>query len=84
MPYVGEHKRRSIRPLNGALSCDEDVYVQFCQVLCDSRYDFAETPADLYICDKDRKWQTVPENMSVPWPDCTGEPGMGEGNEKER
>ncbi|CAN8006560.1 unnamed protein product, partial [Ixodes hexagonus] len=57
-------------PRNGALSCDEWLYGQFCQPFCDDRFDFLDKPAEWYICDKDNKWQTEPQGLPVPWPDC--------------
>lgn len=57
-------------PLNGALSCDEWMYGQFCQPFCNDEFDFLEEPAEWYICAKDLRWHTEPEGMHVPWPDC--------------
>ncbi|XP_075723050.1 sushi, von Willebrand factor type A, EGF and pentraxin domain-containing protein 1 isoform X2 [Rhipicephalus microplus] len=57
-------------PLNGALACDDQYYGQFCQALCDDRFEFLSKPAEAYICDDSLQWKTLPRNMPVPWPDC--------------
>ncbi|XP_064481549.1 sushi, von Willebrand factor type A, EGF and pentraxin domain-containing protein 1-like [Ornithodoros turicata] len=58
-------------PRNGALVCEEFMYGDLCQVLCNDRYYFVSDPADEYICDNTLKWSTEPEGMPVPWPDCS-------------
>lgn len=57
-------------PLNGALACDDQIYGQFCQPLCNDQFEFLRQPADGYICDASLQWKTVPPGMTVPWPDC--------------
>ncbi|CAN8032735.1 unnamed protein product, partial [Ixodes persulcatus] len=57
-------------PENGALSCDSWLHGEFCQPFCNERFDFLGEPAEEYICDKNRTWQTVPPGLPVPWPDC--------------
>lgn len=57
-------------PVNGALACEDQTYGQFCQPLCNDRFEFLREPAEAYVCDARLKWQTVPQGMTVPWPDC--------------
>ncbi|GIY05886.1 sushi, von Willebrand factor type A, EGF and pentraxin domain-containing protein 1 [Caerostris extrusa] len=57
-------------PTNGALSCDDWSAGQFCQVLCDDRYDFVEKPSEWYICNEKSVWVTIPDDGPIPWPDC--------------
>lgn len=58
-------------PVNGAFACDDWMLGQFCQVYCDARYDFNFQPAEWYICNSRAQWQTLPEGLPVPWPDCS-------------
>ncbi|KAL1472662.1 hypothetical protein MTO96_039183, partial [Rhipicephalus appendiculatus] len=57
-------------PVNGALACEDQTYGQFCQPLCNDRFEFLREPAEAYICDDTLQWKTIPEHMTVPWPDC--------------
>lgn len=58
-------------PVNGAFVCEDWMLGQFCQVYCDARYDFSFQPAEWYICNVRAQWQTVPEGLPIPWPDCS-------------
>ncbi|GFX94260.1 sushi, von Willebrand factor type A, EGF and pentraxin domain-containing protein 1 [Trichonephila clavipes] len=57
-------------PTNGALSCNDWLFGEICQVFCNERYDFVEKPAEWYVCNEISQWITDPPNMHVPWPDC--------------
>ncbi|KAF8768189.1 Sushi like protein [Argiope bruennichi] len=56
---------------NGAFSCNDWMFGQVCQAFCNEKYDFVEKPAEWYICNENSVWVTMPENMPVPWPDCS-------------
>ncbi|CAL1293720.1 unnamed protein product [Larinioides sclopetarius] len=58
-------------PTNGALSCNDWLFGQICQTFCNDKNDFVETPADWYVCNEKSVWVTIPENMPIPWPDCS-------------
>ncbi|XP_019628226.1 PREDICTED: sushi, von Willebrand factor type A, EGF and pentraxin domain-containing protein 1-like [Branchiostoma belcheri] len=58
-------------PVNGATACDTWLYGQFCTVLCNHLYEFATSPAQLYVCGGSGDWSTFPLGNSLPWPDCS-------------
>ncbi|CAH1240004.1 SVEP1 [Branchiostoma lanceolatum] len=69
-------------PINGALSCDEFQFGQFCTVQCEERFDFYSKPARMYICGSGN-WRTDPHGMQTKWPDCSLKriPGYSKGIE---
>ncbi|XP_019628225.1 PREDICTED: sushi, von Willebrand factor type A, EGF and pentraxin domain-containing protein 1-like [Branchiostoma belcheri] len=67
-PHRCEHYRP---PVNGATACDTWLYGRFCTVLCNHLYEFATSPAQLYVCGGSGDWSTFPPGYSLPWPDCS-------------
>ena len=63
-------------PENGALACNTIVQDRYCQVQCQSGFDFVFNPPLYYFC-QDGVWETYglpSQNYSteLPWPDCAG------------
>ncbi|KAG8190449.1 hypothetical protein JTE90_009286 [Oedothorax gibbosus] len=58
-------------PTNGAFSCVDYWYGQICQAYCNDQHDFVANPADYYLCTSENTWDTVPQGLDVPWPDCS-------------
>eukprot|EP00058_Branchiostoma_floridae_P028488 XP_002613979.1 hypothetical protein BRAFLDRAFT_67440 [Branchiostoma floridae] len=69
-------------PFNGALSCDEFQFGQFCTVQCNEGFDFYSEPARMYICGSGN-WRTDPHGLETKWPDCSLKriPGYSKGIE---
>ncbi|XP_078615554.1 sushi, von Willebrand factor type A, EGF and pentraxin domain-containing protein 1-like isoform X2 [Branchiostoma floridae x Branchiostoma japonicum] len=69
-------------PINGALSCDEFQFGQFCTVQCKEGFDFYSEPARMYICGSGN-WRTDPHGLETKWPDCSLKriPGYSKGIE---
>ena len=66
-------------PDNGALTCNTIVQEQYCQVQCQSGFDFVFNPPLFYFC-VEGQWDTysLPNHNSsddLPWPDCAGTSG---------
>ncbi|CAH1277136.1 SVEP1 [Branchiostoma lanceolatum] len=70
---VAPHRCEYYRPpVNGAVACDTWLYgAQFCTALCNNQYEFATSPAQLYVCGASGDWSTFPPGHSLPWPDCS-------------
>ncbi|XP_078614593.1 sushi, von Willebrand factor type A, EGF and pentraxin domain-containing protein 1-like [Branchiostoma floridae x Branchiostoma japonicum] len=69
---VAPHRCEYYRPpVNGATACDTWLYGQFCTILCNHLYEFATSPAELYVCGGSGDWTTFPLGFSLPWPDCS-------------
>ncbi|XP_022091514.1 sushi, von Willebrand factor type A, EGF and pentraxin domain-containing protein 1-like [Acanthaster planci] len=57
-------------PRNGLRACDQWLFGQFCRVYCNEAFEFAETPAEWYVCSRG-SWRTQPPGRATPWPDCS-------------
>ena len=71
-------------PENGALACNTFAEDKYCQVQCQSGYDFVFNPPLSYFC-LNGEWDVhaLPGqeySEDLPWPDCAGKLGVGFGN----
>jgi len=59
-------------PSNGILTCVHMKGGRLCMPSCDSKFDFASLPEQVYMCDNG-KWQAYPDILNkMSWPDCSG------------
>lgn len=72
-------------PDNGALACNTILQDAFCQVQCQSGFDFVFNPPLYYFC-VEGQWQPYAPltgqefSSDLPWPDCGGKLGEWFGN----